>query len=216
MLSVALGLPSGALAAAGLGARDNAGFLMSSDQALSTSTYALVSTNMELHVDAPPDLTPAALIGDTKLTAEPSSDKAVFIGLAPTARVEQYLGDVERAVLTEIRDGKPVLDQEGITKPSATPEKLDFWVAQSSGPGPQSISWTPENGDWTVVVMNTDGSAGVSVVASAGAEVPALGWVIGILVTLAGLALLFGIILVVVPLRAVSKQQSASPPEALS
>ena len=208
MLSLVLGVPAGALAAAGLGARDDSGFLMSGPQPLGTSTYALVSSNVELHVDAPPDLTPAALLGDAQLTVEPRGGGAVFIGLAPTAEVEAYLGDVERSVLIDLRNGRAVLAQDGRAAPATAPGRQDIWVAQSSGSGPQSIRWTPENGDWTVVVMNADGSAGVSVDASAGAEVPAMWWVIGILVLLAALSLLVGIVLVAVPLRSVSKQNA--------
>ena len=36
--------------------------------------------------------------------------------------------------------------------------------------------WTVGNGDWTVIVMNADGSPGVSVRADVGASLPALGW----------------------------------------
>ena len=206
MLSFGLGLPAGALVAADLAARDDAGFLMSGTQPLSTTTYALVSTNMDLHVDAPPDFTPESLIGEAKLTVDPRGGKAVFIGIAPSARVEDYLGGVERAVLTDIRNGRPVLDQQGTGAPEVAPDQVDIWVAQSSGSGPRSITWTPENGDWTVVVMNADASPRVSVDAAAGAEVPGLGWVIGALLTLAGLALLAGVVLIAVPLWGVSRQ----------
>jgi hypothetical protein len=62
-----------------------------------------------------------------------------------------------------------------------------------SGTGPQQLTWTPADGDWTVVVMNADGSAGVSVEASIGATVPALrglAWgvlIAGVFLTVVGL-----------------------------
>ena len=70
LLSFGLGLPAGALVAANIGARDDSGFLMSSPQSLSTTTYAVASSNVQLHADAPSWLMPDAVLGDVKLTAE--------------------------------------------------------------------------------------------------------------------------------------------------
>jgi hypothetical protein len=208
MVSFGFGLPAGALAAADLGARDDEGFLMSGDQRIATSTYAVVSENMDLHVDGPPEFTPATLIGETKLAVDPLGTRDVFIGIAPTDQVRTFLGSTRHAVMTGIDNGRAVLEQRGASEPSLAPTEADIWTVQSAGSGEQSIVWEPENGDWTVVVMNADGSRGVAVEASAGAEVPALGWVIGILVTLAVLALLVGVVLIVVPVRAVSRQNA--------
>ena len=58
--------------------------------------------------------------------------------------------------------------------------------------------------------MNTDGSAGVATETEAGAEMPVVGWVVGLLLTLAALALVAGVLLIVVPLRAVSRQRHQS------
>jgi hypothetical protein len=79
------------------------------------------------------------------------------------------------------------------------------WVAQSSGSGRQQITWPVENGDWTVVVMNADASPGVAVETTAGAEVPALRWLIGILLTATAITLLASIVLIVVPVRAAGR-----------
>jgi hypothetical protein len=49
-------------------------------------------------------------------------------------------------------------------------------VAQASGARTASVVWSPRDGDWTVIVMNADRSAGVSVRTEAGASLPALGW----------------------------------------
>lgn len=201
LLSVGLGLPAGALVVADLGGRDDAGFLMSPPRTLSTTTYAVTSASMDLHVDAPPSFTPDALIGDTKITVDPRGSAAVFVGLAPTASVRAYLDGVERAELTGFDNAQPVLVDESGTAPAVAPDRADIWTVSSSGTGTQSLVWTPKNGDWTLVVMNADGSAGVAVDATAGAEVPALEWVIAALLVLAGLSLLVGILLIAVPMR---------------
>ena len=61
--------------------------------------------------------------------------------------------------------------------------------------------WPVENGDWTVVVMNADGSRGVSTDLSVGATVPALGWVVTGILVAAGLGLLLAVVLLVVALH---------------
>ena len=208
LMSVGLGLPAAALVAADLGARDDAGFLMSNSHTISTPTYAMTSSNLSLHVTAPPAFMPDSVLGDTKLTATGRAGQATFIGIAPTSQVRAYLAGVQYERLTDIRDGSPVFADHPGQAPAVPPDQAGIWTVRSSGTGTQSIVWAPENGDWTVVVMNSDGSQGVTVAATAGAEVPAIGWVIGIMLVLAGAALLVGIVLITVPLRSVSRQSS--------
>lgn len=208
VLAAGLGIPAGALIAADVGARDDAGFLTSDTQSISTGTYALTSSNVELHVDAPAAFMPDAVLGDTKITATGNGDRDVFVGIAPTAKALAYLDGVEHATLTAVRDGRPILRNHPGDSPEVAPARSDIWVAQSSGPGTQDVVWAPKNGDWTVVVMNADGSPGVSIDATVGAEVPALGWVIAVLLALSGTALLIGIVLIAAPLLSVSRQNA--------
>src|SRR5215207_9728663 len=81
------------------------------------------------------------------------------------------------------------------------PGALDIWAARSGGTGTQSLVWPVKNGDWTVVVMNAYGSAGGSANLSAGATVPGLAWVVGILLSIAGTGLIFAVVLLVIGLR---------------
>jgi hypothetical protein len=53
--------------------------------------------------------------------------------------------------------------------------------------------------------MNTDASKGVDVVVTAGAEVPALPWIVAIMLSIAGLTLVASVILIAVPLRRVGR-----------
>ena len=87
----------------------------------------------------------------------------------------------------------------------ASPQAGDFWVAQASGPGTQELTWTPANGDWAVLTMNADASRGVDVAVTAGAEIPALPWVIAVLLSLAGLSLAGAVVLIAVPLRRLAR-----------
>ena len=91
----------------------------------------------------------------------------------------------------------------GGSSPATPPTEETFWVAQATGEE-ADVTWTLEDGDWTVVLMNADGSAGISDEVSAGAEVPWLSGVIAGLFVLAVLLLAAGTVLIVVPVRGAS------------
>ena len=83
--------------------------------------------------------------------------------------------------------------------PTSPPGDEDFWVASTSGSGEQTLEWEPEDGSWSAVVMNSDGSRGVASELSIGAELDAALWtgivllVIGaLLAALAALAITAG------------------------
>ena len=58
--------------------------------------------------------------------------------------------------------------------PPGRPGGLQIWVASEQGSGKQTLNWEIEDGDYSVVVMNADGSAGVDADISTGANVPFL------------------------------------------
>jgi len=55
--------------------------------------------------------------------------------------------------------------------------------------------------------MNADGSRRVQVDMAAGAELPALNWVIGIMLSLAGAMLIAALLLIAIPVRRVSGER---------
>jgi nucleotide-binding universal stress UspA family protein len=61
--------------------------------------------------------------------------------------------------------------------PAVPPTQIPIWVAQASGTDPLSPEWTPADGNWTVVVIRTDGTPGVAATMQVGATVPGLTWV---------------------------------------
>lgn len=102
--------------------------------------------------------------------------------------MDSYLGDVGRSVVTEL-DRRPHYDEQPGTSPSTPPSEQSFWAATATGVGTQSFTWEPEDGDWVVVLMNEDGSAGVQAELGIGAELDPLVWIaIGTLI--GGLVLL--------------------------
>lgn len=198
--SVTVGLAGAGLAIVDRGLRDNDGFLVSGTTGLTTATYAITSTSVTVHADAPPELMPDSLLGDVKVIAR-SESAPLFVGIAPTADVETYLAGVEHATLTGFADGRATYETTGSDAPATLPTTSDIWVTQSSGTGTQEIVWQVADGDWTLVVMNADSTRGVDVEVAAGATLPALDWLVPALLALAVLGLVVGVALMVVALR---------------
>jgi hypothetical protein len=169
-----LALGGGVLLWADLGDRTD-GFVFSANDGFSTDGFALTSERIDLATGA--DWLPvSAALGKARaeVTAtDPSTE--LFVGVAPAAEGSAYLGDVARSVIQDL--GTTSNDERFVpgAPPAGAPGDQNFWVAQTSGPGTQQLDWTPTQGDFVFVVMNADGSAGVSMDARIGATVPALG-----------------------------------------
>ena len=110
------------------------------------------------------------LLGTARVRATGAAGVPVFIGVAPTEDVADYLDAVAHSTATELDD--PAYTEHPGTAPGEAPTDSDIWTAQASGTGTQSMTWKPSGGNWTVVVMNADGSAGVDASTDVGATVP--------------------------------------------
>lgn len=193
------------LASADQLARDADGFLTSPRLSLATDSYAITSEDVHLDTSSNLEDLPDRLIGDVRLTVEDTDDAELFIGIASAADVRTYLATAGHDTLIEVADGDAVYRSTPGAAPDGAPTDQTFWVAQASGTQPE-LTWSLEEGDWTVVVMNADGSATVAASVSAGAEIPVLGTVIAILFVLAGLLILVGCVLIAVPIRSASRE----------
>ncbi len=97
---------------------------------------------------------------------------ALFAGIGPSADVDRYLAGVDRTVISDFRTDSVAVVSGGTA--ASAPGTQDFWVASATGTGIRTLTWTPADGSWTVVVMNADGRPGVDVRADLGARLPAL------------------------------------------
>ena len=150
--------------------RDAGGFLMTGSERFTTASYALATDTVEL------ERYPDSVLGDVRVTVR-GATVPVFVGIAPADAAAAYLAAFEHATVTGWRDDDPVYTTAGTGAPAAPPGEAAFWVASRVVTGTASLDWAPEEGDWTLVVMNADTARGISVRAAAGAEVPALEWV---------------------------------------
>jgi hypothetical protein len=173
------------LAGAGLrwvdGHKDRDGFLTTSTERFHTQAYALATDDLDIDARGAGWLVDTDSYGKVRLRATSNDGKAVFVGIAPTDAVRRYLSDTAYSSVTDI-DAAPFrasyVDHSGSARPGA-PAGQGFWAASAQGAGPQTVTWDVRHGNWSVVVMNADGSRGVDAGVSAGADVPilsALGW----------------------------------------
>jgi hypothetical protein len=200
--SLVLGLGGVGLGVADHGLRDDDGYLMSGSTQLGTETFAITSRSITVHANGPSSFMPHHMLGEVRVSAT-AHGAPVFVGIARTRDVDAYLAGVGRATVTDLT-GHPAYDVRRGAAPSVLPSRAGIWVAQSTGTGKQQLTWTAENGDWTLVLMNADGSRGVTTTVAAGATVPALDWLVPALILSAAGGLIAATVLLVVGLRGAS------------
>jgi hypothetical protein len=178
-----------ALAAIGVGAaamwldgeRNDKGYLTTDSQRFAAGTRALASDNLDVDMEGPDWFLDSSDLGDVQLQVRSERDKPVFVGIARTQDVATYLRGVDHTRVTDI-EAVPFeasyLSEPGKRRPAA-PAEQSFWAASTHGRGAQTLKWHMTEGDWSVVVMNADGSRGVAADVKAGAKISfldELGW----------------------------------------
>jgi len=203
LLGIAMLFGGGALVGVDLGFTDDEGFLTTPPAELERATYAVVGE--------------AVFEGEwvwwyrhpTTARIRMTSDRPVFLGIAPRDDLEAYLSDISYSEIERIdfntyrgrrlwaTEYDDVLGSSAPTRPA----EQTFWVAQAEGEGVQTLTWTLEPGEWMLVVMNADGSPGVEASGTVGIEAPWL-LAVGIGLLAAGVVILaIGLALVLIAAR---------------
>jgi hypothetical protein len=194
--------------------RTSDGYLTSDARTFDTSGFALTSDRVDLSTGA--DWLPVSSALGTarfRVTAtDPGTD--VFIGIAPADDVSGYLGSVRRTVVDDLGTtfGTTGISLVDGGAPAGPPGDQTFWTAQASGSGAQQLTWRPASGNWVLVVMNADGSAGVRVTGTVGATVPSLVGLAWGLLAVGALITAIGVLLIVLAARRGSRR--TGPPAA--
>jgi len=190
--------------------RDADGYLTSPSGVLATPTHALVSETAHIEVGRPDWLFEPDRFGTVRIEAEGPHGQPVFVGVGPADAVDAYLAGVGHDVVTDLSYAPYVVDYARTDggAPGAPPAAQGFWTAFAEGAGAQTLTLELADGDWRVVVMSPDGSAGVEAEVRFGAEVTFLGTLAWSLIGVGGGLLLLGFALLVVGGRA------GSPPPA--
>lgn len=155
--------------------RDDAGYFTTSTQRFETASFALTSEDVDLGTGPGPRWWSERDLASVRIEATDALGGEVFIGIGPSSAVAEYLDGVPHTVVTDV-DFRPFrvsyrdVQPNGTSEP-APPDETGLWISAAAGPGTQTLTWSPEPGRWTVVVMSRDASPGVSVDLHVGARI---------------------------------------------
>jgi hypothetical protein len=163
--------------------RDSAGFFSTGTVPMQTTTAALRSEKVDLGSDEDPDRWPFrdGDLATVRLRAQSPSDTPIFIGIAHTSDVDAYIGGAAHDEVTDIHwsnDRVRYRRVDGERADLPPPTEQDIWVAEASGSGRQALTWDVEGGNWSIVVMNADGTRGVFADVGIGIKIKVLPWII--------------------------------------
>ena len=139
VIALVLGAVGGVLVWAHATQRDADGYFTSDTGRIETLSHAITSEEIDLGArpgagDRDLDLGDLATV---RLTARPTTDEPVFVGIGPQRDVAHYLDDVAHAEITDLD-----LDPFRVTyrfsaggAPEEPPGDEDFWVASADGSG---------------------------------------------------------------------------------
>jgi hypothetical protein len=161
------------------------GYLTTPTERFETPSYALTRTRLEVDANGAGWVLNESWFGKIRIRGESSDHKTLFIGIGPAADVSKYLGDVAHANVQDLDFDPFRATYLPITggAPEGPPTEQGFWAASASGVGTQTLTWKVRDGDWSVVLMNADGSRGVSADIDLGAKLSFLLWLaVGVLI----------------------------------
>jgi hypothetical protein len=161
--------------------KDEQGYIHTDTQRFATRTAAIATDNLDVDSHGLGWLTSHDRYGNIRLKVSSRNDKPVFVGIARTSDVATYLRGTSHTTVTDFHSDpfRAVYRAERGSGRPAAPASKRIWAASSHGTGMQTVTWDVKHGDWSVVVMNADGSRGVDTGVSAGADFPilsALAW----------------------------------------
>ena len=161
------------------------GYLTTPTERFATPTYALTRTRLEVDTDGEGWILNESWFGKIRIRGEspatrPSSSVSGRRRRSPDTSEPSPTRTFRTS--TSIRSRATYLSVSG-GAPQAPPTEQSFWAASASGVGTGTLTWKVREGDWSVVLMNADGSRGVTADIDLGAKLSFLLWVaIGLLI----------------------------------
>ena len=166
---------------------DDGGYFDETLDRVGTATAAITTEDVDLRTDPGPEWGLNALDVSVRLQATSVDDSGeVFIGIGRQADVTAYLAGTAHDQISHITAGGSLEYTQAAGEESAAPPVDEsFWVASASGGGTQVVEWDVAEGEWIVVLMNVDGSAGILADVTVGIQSGAL-LAVGIVMLVAG------------------------------
>jgi hypothetical protein len=186
------------------------GYVDLGTQTFRTTGHALASHPFELYTSTGSWDAARSLFGTARLRVTATSGGApVFAGIARAGAADRYLSGVAYATVTGIARGHPSYAGHAGGAPAVPPAQVQIWAVKAAGPGTQTLTWPTTEGRWTVVAMNANGSAPVSVRVNVAATLPALPWIATGLLIAGVVFLAGGALLIAFPVRGASRDRAA-------
>ncbi len=183
------------------------GYISTNSAVFTTSGYALASNNVHLWGVG------HSLLGTVRIrVSDANGGPPIFVGIAPTNRLDGYLGSVQYTRLKDFTNNNGTVTVHSGSAPTTTPAAATIWTTKASGTGTQTLVWKVQSGEWTIVAMNADGSRGVSIRADVGVTVPWLIWAATGLLIGGAVLLIGGIVLIVISVRHASRRPAKTAP----
>jgi hypothetical protein len=166
----------GAVALAANVLRDDDGYFTSPTETFTSGGYAIAMKAVDIS-DAPQWAFGDAGLDTVRVKAD--SDRPLFIGIARAADLNRYLTGIDHDDVSELTyyPFDVNYDHADGQAPSRPPAGESFWVESANGSGTLRFDWEPRPGDWRAVVMNADGSRGITAELQFGARTSLLSWV---------------------------------------
>jgi hypothetical protein len=189
----------GAILAAENSFKDDQGFYITNLIPVESAGVAVITGPAEINLGN--TWVPNHNLATVKITAiNRNSTQPVFIGVADTVKVDQYLHNVSYSEARGFNTSPQDIYYHNYTGASsvAAPTTQNFWDASINGTGSQTLTWDVVSGNYTFVLMNADGSSPVDARVSLGIKLPqivhsiGIGLLVGgIVVILVGAAMIF-------------------------
>lgn len=166
---------AGTAALAGNVLRDGEGYFNSPTETFTSGGYAIAMKSVDIS-HAPQWALDAGL---DSVRVKGHGDRPLFIGIARAADLQRYLRGTRHDDVSQLNYHPFQVDYDHADggAPTRTPVDESFWVESTSGAGNLTLAWKPRPGDWRAVLMNADGSRGVSAELQLGARSSLLWWV---------------------------------------
>lgn len=203
LVALALMVGGGALIWLDKAHSDSEGFITTDTIHLERDSYAITTRPAEINLESGWFVDRHDIATIKVQASSENNSKQIFIGIADETEVKAYLSGVNYDEIKEFRIhpfSVYYTNYPGNSAPAA-PTSQTFWVVSEHGSGTQTLEWELETGNWVLVLMNADGSAGVDVSGSIGVKAPWVFWV-GLGFLIGGIVLLIiGIGLVLLATR---------------
>jgi hypothetical protein len=172
----ALGLAvAGTAALAANALRDGHGYFTWPTKTFTSSGYAIAMKSVDISKAPSWAFTEAGL---DRVRVRAHGSRPLFLGIARASDLSRYLGGTEHDDVSHLsyHPFDVGYDHTVGRAPRRSPASEPFWVMSASGTGTVALAWKPRPGEWRAVVMNADGSRGVTADLQLGARTSLLSW----------------------------------------